>query len=92
MKELIVDVLECENKNYTVMTYTQVNFSTNPRPDNQGPVAGVGVRVGKLGKSEVSHGKGEGHIVHVGVNGVCNVCASAHSCGCVVNSTWEFLE
>ena len=50
-----------------------------------GPVAGVGGRVGKSGKSGVSHGKGEGHVVHAGVNCVCNVCGSAHSCGCVVN-------
>ena len=30
------------------------------------------------------HGKGEGHVVHAGVN--C-VCGSAHSCGCMVNGT-----
>ena len=42
-----------------------------------GPVAGVGGRVGKSGKSGVSHGKGEG-----------NVCGSAHSCGCVVNGSF----
>ena len=52
---------------------------------DRGPVAGVGGRVGKSGKSGVSHGKGEGHVVHAGVNCVCNVCGSAHSCGCVVN-------
>ena len=46
-----------------------------------GPVAGVGARVGKSGKSGVSRGKGDGHVVHAGVN---NVCGSAHSCGCVV--------
>ena len=55
---------------------------------DRGPVAGVGGRVGKSGKSGVSHGKGEGHIVHAGVNCVCNVCDSAHSCGCMVNSTF----
>ena len=32
-----------------------------------GPVAGVGGRVGKSGKSGISHGKGEGHVVHAGV-------------------------
>ena len=53
-----------------------------------GPVAGVGGRVGKSGKSGVSHGKGEGHVVHAGVNCVCNVCGSAHSCGCVVNGSF----
>ena len=42
-------------------------------------------RVGKSGKSGISHGKGEGHVVHAGVNCVCNVCGSTHSCGCVVN-------
>ena len=35
--------------------------------------------------SGISHGKGEGHDVHAGVNCVCNVCGSAHSCVCVVN-------
>ena len=35
---------------------------------DRGPVAGVGGRVGKLGKSGVSHGKGVGHVVHAGVN------------------------
>ena len=35
---------------------------------DRGPVAGVGGRVGKSGKSGISHGKGEGHVVHTGVN------------------------
>ena len=32
----------------------------------------------------------EGHVVHAGVhvNCVCNVCGSAHSCGCVVNGSF----
>ena len=34
-------------------------------------------------KSGVSHGKGEGHVVHAGVDCVCNVRGSAHSCGCM---------
>ena len=55
---------------------------------DRGPVAGVGGRVGKSGKSGVSHGKGEGHVVHAGVNCICNVCGSAHSCGCVVNGSF----
>ena len=42
----------------------------------------------KPGKSGISHGKGEGHVVHAGVNCVCNVCGSAHSCGCLVNGTF----
>ena len=37
-----------------------------------GPVAGVGDRVGKSG---ISHGKGESLVVNAGVNCVCNVCA-----------------
>ena len=61
-----------------VITHTQVNFSASPRPK-------IGVLLLELG---VSHGKGEGHIVHAGVNCVCNVCGFAHSCGCVVNSTF----
>ena len=36
----------------------------------------------------ISHGKGEDHVVHAGVNCVCKVCGSAHSCGCVVNGTF----
>ena len=55
---------------------------------DRGPVAGVGGRVGKSGKSGISHGKGENHVVHAGVNCACNVCGSAHSCGCVVNGTF----
>ena len=39
----------------------------------------VGGRVGKSGKSGIS-GKGEGHVVYPGL---CNVCGSTHSCGCV---------
>ena len=70
------------------MTHTRVNFSVSPRPEIGGPVAGVGGRVGKSGKSGVSHGKGEGHVVHAGVNCVCNVCGSARSCGCVVNGSF----
>ena len=46
------------------------------------------VRVGKSGKSGISRGKGEGHVVDAGVNCVCNMCGSAHSCGCVVK--WQF--
>ena len=52
--------------------------------EDRGPVAGVRGRVGKSSKSGISHGKGEGHVVHAGINCVCHVCGSAHSCGCVV--------
>ena len=55
---------------------------------DRGPVAGVGYRVGKSGKSGVPHCKGERHVVHAGVNCVCNMCGSAHSCGGVVNDTF----
>ena len=68
-----------------VMTHAQVNFSASLRIRW---VDGVGSRVSKSGKSCVSHGKGEGHVVHAGVNCVCNVCGSAHSCGCVVNGSF----
>ena len=37
---------------------------------DRGPVAG---RVCKSGKSGISRGKGEGRVVHAGVNCVCNV-------------------
>ena len=44
--------------------------------------AGVNcVKVGKSGKSGVSHGKAEGHVVHAGVNCVCNMCGSATHVG-----------
>ena len=67
-----------------VMNHTQGNFSASP----WGPVAGVGGRVGESGMSGVSHGKGEGHVVHAGIDCVCNVCGSAHSCGCVDNGSF----
>ena len=57
--------------------------------EDRGPVAGVASRVGKSGKSSISHGKGKGHVLHAGVNCVCNVCGSAHSCGCMANGTFS---
>ena len=45
---------------------------------------GVGARVGKLGKSGISHGKGEGHVVHTVV---CNVCPLLWVCG-----QWQFAR
>ena len=68
------------------MTHTQVNFSVSPR----GPVAGVGSRVGKSGKSGISHGKGEGHVVYASVNCVCNVCGSGWSPLMWVHGQWHF--
>ena len=50
-----------------------------------GPVAGLG---GRVGKSGISQDKGEDRVVHAGVNCVCNVCGSAHSCGCMENSSF----
>ena len=63
---------------YTVMTHTQVNFSISSWPEIGVLLLELGVGLG-VGKSSISHGKGEGHVVHTGV---CNVCGSAHSCGC----------
>ena len=74
-----------KNKNYTVMTHTQVTFSASPRLEIRGPVAGVGGMVSKSGKSGNSHGEGKGRVVQVDVNCVCSVCGSTHSCGCAVN-------
>ena len=79
---------KCGNKNSTVMTHTQVNFSSSPWLEIGVLLLELGVgRVGKSGKSCVSHGKGEDHVVHAGVNCVCNVCGSAHACGC---GQWQF--
>ena len=55
---------------------------------DRGPVAGVGGRVGKPGKSGISPGKGEGHVVYATVNCVRNVYGSAHSCECMVNGSF----
>ena len=57
--------------------------------EDRGPVAGVGV--GLVSQESLvysSHGKGDGHVVHAGVNCVCNVCGSAHSFGYVVNGSF----
>ena len=66
---------------YAVMTHTRINFSVSPRSE-------IGGRDGKSDKSGISHGKGEGHVVHAGVNCVCNVYDSSHSCGCMVNDSF----
>ena len=56
---------KCENKNYTVMTHTQVNFSVNPRPEIGVLLLELRVGLVKSGKSGISHGKGEGYVVHM---------------------------
>ena len=58
-------------------------LSASPRPEIRVLLLELGVGLVSR-KSGVSHGKGEGLAVHAGVNCVCNVCGSAHSCGCVV--------
>ena len=88
VKEFIVAVWEVQKqKLYSDDSYPgQLQRQSSAR--DQGPVAGVEGSVDELGKSGVSHGKGEGHVVHAGVNYVCNVYGSAHSCGCMVNGTF----
>ena len=85
MKEFIVAVWEVrKQKLYGDDSYPgQLQHQSSA--GDRGPVAGVGGRVGKSGKSSISHGKGEGRVVYASV---CNVCGSAHSCGCVVNVTF----
>ena len=56
------DVPTCTNK-----YYYPGQLQHQPSAGDRGPVAGVGARVGKSGKSGVSPGKGEGHVVHAGV-------------------------
>ena len=83
VKEFIVAVWEVQKqKLYGDDSYPS-QLQHQPSAGDWGPVAGVGGRVGKSGKSGISHGKAEGHVVHAGVNYVCNVCGSAHSCGCM---------
>ena len=85
VKEFIVAVWEVrKQKLYCDDSYPgqlQRQLQRQSSAGDRGPVAGVGGRVGKSGKSGVSDGKGEGHVVHAGVNCVCNVCGSAHSKG-----------
>ena len=88
VKQFIVDVWEMrKQKLYSDDSYPS-QLQRQSSAGDQGPVAGVGGRVGKSGKSGVSHGKGEDHVVHAGVNCVCNVCGSTHSCECVVNGSF----
>ena len=71
------------------MTHTQVNFSVSPRLE-------IGVSLLELGVGLVSWVSLVSHMVKVramlcGVNCVCNVCGSAHSCGCMVNSSFAVV-
>ena len=43
---------------------------------------------GRVGKSGISHGKGEGRGVYAGVNSVCNACGCTHMSGCMVNGSF----
>ena len=81
VKEFIVAVWEMrKQKLYGDDSYPgQLQYQSSA--GDRGPVAGVG----KSGKSGISHSKGEDH---AGVNCVCNVCGSAHSCGCNVNGSF----
>ena len=85
VKEFIVAVWNVRRQNYTVMTHTQVNFSVSPQPK-------IGVLLLELGVGLVSQVSLVSHMVrvrvHAGVNCVCNVCSSAHSCGCMVNRSF----
>ena len=84
VKEFIVPVWEVrKQKLYGDDSYPG-QLQCQSSAGDRGPVAGVG----KSGKSGISHGKGEGHVVHASVNCVCNVCGSAHSCGSVVIGTF----
>ena len=88
VKEFIVAVWEVRKQKLYGDDSHPGQLQRQSSAGDRGPVAGVGGRVGKSGKSGVSHGKGEGHVVHAGVNCVCNVCGSARSCGCVVNGSF----
>ena len=88
VKEFIVAVWEVRKQNLYGDDSHPGQLQHQSSAGDRGPVAGVGGRVGKSCKSGVSHGKGEGHVVHAGVNCVCNVCGSARSCGCVVNGSF----
>ena len=88
MKEFIVAIWEMrKQKLHGDDTYLG-QLQRQSLAGDRGPAGGVGGRVGKSAKSGVSHGKGEDRVVHAGVNCVCNVCGSTHSCGCVVNSSF----
>ena len=86
MKEFIVAVWEVrKQKLYGDDSYPgQLQHQSSA--GDRDPVARVRGRVGKSGKSGISHGKGEGHVAYASVT--CNVCGSAHSCGCVVNGSF----
>ena len=78
-----------ETKTVKNCTHTQINFSASPHPE-------IGVLLLELGVGLVSRVSLVSHMVRVrvmlciyaGVNCVCNVCGSTHSCGCMVNGTF----
>ena len=88
VKEFIVAVWEVRKQKLYSDDSHPGQLQRQSSAGDRGPVAGVGGRVGRSGKSGISHGKGEGHVVYASVNCVCNVCGSAHSCGCVVNGSY----
>ena len=53
-------------KNYTVMTHTQVNFRLAHGLEIRVLLLELGV--GLISRWYISHGKGEGHVVHAGEN------------------------
>ena len=68
MKEFIVAVWEVrKQKLYSDDSYPG-QLQRQSSAGDRVAVAGVGGRVGKSGKSGISHGKGEGHVVDAGVN------------------------
>ena len=81
VKEFIVAVWEVRKQKL----YGDDSYPASVLGQRSGSCCWSWGRVGKSGKSGISHGKGEGHVVYASVNCVCNVCGSAHSCGCVVN-------
>ena len=89
VKEFIVAVWEVRKQKLYCDDSYPGPLQRQSSAGDRGPVAGVGGRVGKSGKSGVSH---EAHVVYdvvyASVNCVCNVCGSAHSCGCVVNGSF----
>ena len=88
VKEFIVAVWEVRKQKLYGDDSRPGQLQHQSSAGDRGLVAGVGVRVGKSGKSDVSHGKGEGHVVHAGVNLFCNVCATHVGAWCMVNGSF----
>ena len=68
VKEFIVAIWEVQKQKLYGDDLYPDKLQRQSSAGDRGPVAGVGGRVGKSGKSGISHGKGEGHVVHAGVN------------------------